>query len=127
MGLNEVAIGITPPAFAIELARSRLHPAWLNRTVTLGEMFEPKDAVTAGFVDRIVPASEMESAIEATIASLKALHLPSHAAAKKRLRQPAIAAIRAAIDTDLTPAAYAARALAPSSVVLPTAKASEAA
>ena len=31
MGLNEVAIGIVPPGFAIELARSRLHPAWLNR------------------------------------------------------------------------------------------------
>ena len=35
MGLNEVAIGIAPPTFAIELARSRLHPAWLSRTVTL--------------------------------------------------------------------------------------------
>jgi enoyl-CoA hydratase len=27
MGLNEVAIGISPPGFAIELARSRLHPS----------------------------------------------------------------------------------------------------
>jgi enoyl-CoA hydratase len=27
MGLNDVAIGIAPPSFAIELARSRLHPA----------------------------------------------------------------------------------------------------
>jgi enoyl-CoA hydratase len=30
MGLNEVAIGISPPGFAIELARSRLHPSWLS-------------------------------------------------------------------------------------------------
>ena len=37
MGLNEVTIGISPPGFAIELARSRVHPAWLSRTVTLGE------------------------------------------------------------------------------------------
>jgi enoyl-CoA hydratase len=35
IGLNEVAIGIAPPRFAIELARSRVHPAWLSRTVTL--------------------------------------------------------------------------------------------
>jgi enoyl-CoA hydratase len=27
MGLNEVAIGIAPPSFAIELARTRVHPA----------------------------------------------------------------------------------------------------
>ena len=31
MGLNEVAIGISPPGFAIELTRSRIHPAWLSR------------------------------------------------------------------------------------------------
>jgi enoyl-CoA hydratase len=36
MGLNEVAIGISPPGFAIELTRGRVHPAWLSRTVTLG-------------------------------------------------------------------------------------------
>ena len=55
MGLNEVAIGISPPGFAIELARSRLHPAWLNRTAVLGEMYGPEDALTAGFLDRVVP------------------------------------------------------------------------
>lgn len=30
IGLNEVAIGISPPGFAIELARSRVQPAWLR-------------------------------------------------------------------------------------------------
>ena len=59
MGLNEVAIGISPPGFAIELARSRVHPAWLSRTVTLGEMFEPDDAIVAGFLDRVVPAPNL--------------------------------------------------------------------
>jgi enoyl-CoA hydratase len=63
MGLNEVAIGIPPPRFAIELARSRVHPAWLSRTVTLGEMYEPDDAVVAGFLDRVIPADSMEAAL----------------------------------------------------------------
>ncbi len=48
MGLNEVTIGISPPRFAIEPARSHVHPAWLSRTGTLGEMLEPDDAVADG-------------------------------------------------------------------------------
>ena len=98
MGLNEVAIGISPPGFAIELARSRVHPAWLSRTVTLGEMFEPDDAVVAGFLDRVVPATEIEHAIDDVVSSLRKLHAPSHALAKQRLRRPAIVAMREAID-----------------------------
>src|SRR5262249_31591851 len=106
MGLNEVAIGIAPPGFAIELARSRLHPAWLNRTVALGEMFEPDDAVLAGFLDRVVAPKLIDTTLAEIITSLRALHQPSHATAKKRLRQPAIEAMRAAIERELTLAAY---------------------
>src|SRR5882757_10784541 len=87
MGLNEVAIGITPPSFAIELARSRVHPAWLSRTVTLGEMFEPDDAVIAGLLDRVVPEDEVETTVQATLAAVRGVHAPSHALAKQRLRQ----------------------------------------
>jgi enoyl-CoA hydratase len=122
MGLNEVAIGIAPPGFAIELARSRLHPAWLSRTVTLGEMFEPDEAVVAGFLDRVVPASEIEGAIDDAVSALRKLHLPSHALAKQRLRLPAMAAMREAIARELTLAAYQSRAAAWSAVALPAAK-----
>ncbi len=41
IGMNEVAIGITPPRWAIEVARQRLTPAYLSRTVVTGEMFGP--------------------------------------------------------------------------------------
>jgi enoyl-CoA hydratase len=109
MGLNEVAIGIAPPGFAIELARSRIHPAWLSRTVTLGEMFEPDDAVAAGFLDRAVPANEVDATLEEILTSLRAIHIPSHALAKSRLKRPAIEAMRAAIDAELTLAAYEAK------------------
>lgn len=117
MGLNEVAIGIAPPGFAVELARSRLHPAWLSRTVTLGEMYEGADAVTAGFLDHAVAPHEIETTLHNTLARLKTLHTPSHALAKQRLRRAAIAMIRHAIDDELTPAAYSSRT--PSAVVLP--------
>jgi enoyl-CoA hydratase len=123
MGLNEVAIGISPPGFAIELARSRLHPAWLSRTVTLGEMFEPDDAVVAGFLDRVVPGDEIEQAVGNLLAALKTLHAPSHVSAKQRLRRAARAAMREAIDAELTLDAYRSRSAALSSVVLPVANA----
>ena len=119
MGLNEVAIGITPPGFAIELARSRLHPAWLSRTVTLGEMYEPEEAVAAGFLDRIVPANAIDAALGETISALKGLNVAMHGSAKLRLRQPAMEAMREAIDRELTLEAYRARAATLTAVTLP--------
>jgi enoyl-CoA hydratase len=117
MGLNEVAIGIAPPGFAIELARSRVHPAWLSRTVTTGEMFGPQDALAAGFIDRIVDQSALESTIDAVASDMRNLHMPSHETAKMRLRLGAVRAMRAAIDDELTVDAYRTRPA--SSVVLP--------
>jgi enoyl-CoA hydratase len=119
MGLNEVAIGISPPGFAIELARSRLHPAWLSRTVTLGEMFEPDDALVAGLLDRVVPPDMVEAELDKIVSALRAIHKASHATAKQRLRQATMDAMRAAIDRELTISAYQASGKARSVVVLP--------
>lgn len=110
MGLNEVAIGITPPGFAIELARSRIHPAWLSRTVTLGEMFEPEDALTAGFIDQIVEPGDIDETLTQILGAFATLDPQCHINAKRRLRQPTIAAMREAIDTEVTLDAYKKRA-----------------
>jgi len=107
IGLNEVSIGIVPPRFAIELARSRLHPAWLSRTVTLGEMFEPDAAVKAGFLDAVVAPEALEQELEGRIQMIRqSVHLPSHAAAKRRSRDSTITAMRQAIDEELTVTAF---------------------
>jgi enoyl-CoA hydratase len=121
MGLNEVAIGITPPGFAIELARSRLHPSWLSRTVTLGEMYEPDDALVAGLLDRVAAPDMIDSELDKIVAGLRTIHKPSHANAKKRLRQPTMDAMRAAINRELTLEAYQASSKARTAVVLPSA------
>ncbi len=117
IGLNEVAIGISPPGFAIELSRARMHPAWHNRTVVLGEMFEPDDAVKAGLVDKVVPPASLSAVLEDILVAAKAVHMPSHALAKNRLRGQTLQAMRETIDRELTLEAYAARAQ--SSVVVP--------
>jgi enoyl-CoA hydratase len=107
MGLNEVAIGIVPPAFAIVLARSRLHPAWLHRTVALGEMYEPDEAREAGFLDRVVEPESVEATVRDAVASILAtVHGSAHTAAKRSVRRDLTAAMRAAIDGELTVEAY---------------------
>jgi enoyl-CoA hydratase len=119
MGLNEVAIGISPPRFGIELARSRVHPAWLSRTVTLGEMFEPEDAVIAGFLDRAVSPEAIEGSLAEVLSALKGVNRSMHASAKLNLRKQAMSAMREAIDEDLTIEAYRAAAARLAGVVLP--------
>lgn len=119
IGLNEVAICISPPRFAIELARSRMHPAWLSRTVTLGEIFESNDALSAGLLDEVQSAEELDAAVCRAIDRLGTIHLPSHLRAKRQLRGATMAAMRTAIHEELTLAAYQARANKASEVRLP--------
>jgi enoyl-CoA hydratase len=119
MGLNEVAIGIAPPGFAIELARSRLHPAWLSRTATLGEMYEPDEALVAGLLDRVVAPELIDTTLGEITTALRTIHKPSHATAKKRLRQSAMDAMRAAIERELTLSAYEASNQTRAAVVMP--------
>jgi enoyl-CoA hydratase len=118
MGLNEVAIGISPPGFAIELTRSRVHPAWLSRTVTVGEMFEPDDALAAGFLDRVVAGIEIEQTIDEILSVLGTLHTNAHALAKRRLRHSTIIAMREAIDREQTLDAYTSSSAERTAVVL---------
>jgi enoyl-CoA hydratase len=58
LGLNEVAIGMALPHFAIELARYRMPPSQLDSAL-LGEVFDPEAAVRAGYLDRVVPPADL--------------------------------------------------------------------
>jgi enoyl-CoA hydratase len=101
IGLNEVRIGLTVPRFAVEVARQRLHPAYFDRTVATGELFGPDEALVAGFLDRVVPASELADTAAAAALELTALDADAHAASKLRARAGALAAVRTAIEADL--------------------------
>ena len=103
IGMNEVAIGLTVPRFAIEIARQRLTPAYFSRTVMTGEMFGPTEAVTAGFFDRVVAPDQLERSAEETAQALAGINLAAHAATKARARGAVIKMVRAVIDEDITP------------------------
>jgi enoyl-CoA hydratase len=111
IGLNEVAIGIAVPTFGLELARHRLLPAYLQRTALCGEMFAPSEAMTAGFLDRVVDPENLQASADAAAADLGKIDFPSHASTKERLRRATLAAVRAAIDSEITLENYRRRAL----------------
>jgi enoyl-CoA hydratase/carnithine racemase len=100
IGANEVAIGITMPHFGVEMCRQRLTPAHFSRAVIFSEMFTPADAVLAGFLDRVVPAADLQNEAQKFAAVLTRLNMTAHAASKLRLREQTLKAVRAAIEAD---------------------------
>jgi enoyl-CoA hydratase len=103
IGMNEVAIGLTVPKFAVELARHRLAPPGFAR-IPSAAMFAPEEALRLGYLDRVVPEAELAAAARAEAERLRALDPPSFAATKARINAWVLAAVRAALDEELAAA-----------------------
>lgn len=101
LGLNEVQIGLTVPLFVVELARQRLAPVHFNRALITAAMYDPHEAVAAGFLDQVVSAKELRGTSLDIARQLATLDPVAHRATKERVRAGALAAVRAAIDTEL--------------------------
>ncbi|MGE4607529.1 MAG: crotonase/enoyl-CoA hydratase family protein [Myxococcota bacterium] len=97
IGLNEAAIGMSLPTFALILARDRLTPSHLIRATANAEIYAPEAAVDAGFVDRVVDAERVVDEAVARAQELSALDTGSHHAIKSALRAEALAALRESI------------------------------
>jgi enoyl-CoA hydratase len=100
IGMNEVAIGMTLPCFAVEIARQRLTPTYFNRAAILAEMYSPQEAISPGFLDRVVPSAQLLDTARETAAALSKLDMPAHAATKLRVRGTALEALRQAINSE---------------------------
>ncbi len=96
IGMNEVAIGITVPWFAIELARHRLAPQGLAN-VNIAAMFAPTDAMRLGYLDRVVKPDQLENCVDEEANRLRGLDLHSFRATKSRINQQVVDAITNAI------------------------------
>jgi enoyl-CoA hydratase len=107
MGLNEVAIAMTVPLFAIEIARHRLTPPGFAR-ITTAALFSPEEALQLGYLDRVLPADQLDAAAEEEAQRLCMLYMPSYEATKARVNARALAAIRAATEMELAQRAAAA-------------------
>lgn len=101
IGLNEVQIGMPVPVLAMELARDRLSKAELSRATLLATIYTPEEAVTAGYLDRVVPAGDVEARAKEEAARLGQLSRMAYGATKDRLRGKTIAHIRGTLASDM--------------------------
>jgi enoyl-CoA hydratase len=90
LGLNETAIGLALPVFAVELARDRINPTELLRATVGAEIYDMPGAVTAGWLDRVVPADQCEAEAIAEARRLGGWSAAAYAQSKRRLRQPVV-------------------------------------
>lgn len=100
IGMNEVAIGLTIPAFAVEVARHRLTPAYFQRTVT-GDLYDPAEAVVAGFLDELVPPAKLSGRCREVANGLCGIDFEAHRGSKRKVRAQCLAAVRGAIEEEL--------------------------
>lgn len=86
IGLNEVSIGMALPKWAVELARYRVASSEFDWRVVLGQVCNPDEAVSAGFLDRVVPADSLLDEARATAVRLAGLRSGAVSGTKTRAR-----------------------------------------
>jgi len=100
IGLNEVLIGMTMHHVGIELARDRLRKNFFNRSVINGEMFNPQQALEAGFLDAVVAPDELMNAAKAMATQMKKVNMTAHKNTKLKTRKAFLETLDAAIELD---------------------------
>ena len=97
IGLNETAIGMALPVFGLELPRARLQPTHFTPAVIQARLYDPKDAVEAGFLDFAVAPEALQDTAVGVAARLGELDAKAYLANKLAIRAPAIETIRASL------------------------------
>ncbi|HSO03687.1 MAG TPA: crotonase/enoyl-CoA hydratase family protein [Candidatus Limnocylindrales bacterium] len=100
IGLNEVQIGMTMHHVGIELARDRLRKSYFNRSVINAEMFEPQEALKAGFLEAVVEPDALMPAARAMAEQMKKLNMTAHANTKVKARRALLETLDWAIEED---------------------------
>lgn len=102
IGMNEVAIGMPVPRFAIELARDRLSKQQLTAAVNLAKVFDPASAVDAGYLDEVVPLEDVASAaIDRAKELASTLHPAAFRLTREYLRGARAEAVMAGLTSDV--------------------------
>jgi enoyl-CoA hydratase len=98
IGLNEIAIGMELPEFALALAQDRLSRRHLYRATTAAEIYDPAGAIEAGYYDQIVPLEDVEKrAIQRAHTMASTFHPTAHHKTKTAMRAATVARLEASI------------------------------
>ena len=100
IGLNEVAIGMPLPLWAVEVARYRMPPSQFDRAV-IGEVNDPERAIGAGFLDEVVDAEAVLVSAEAKAAELSERRRRAVSGTKLRARSQVVQRMLDGMDEDL--------------------------
>ncbi len=86
LGLNETTIGMTMPAFGIEMARDRLGSENLTQAVLNARLYSPEEAVTVHYLDEAVDENQFEKALGTRLDAMMSIASPAFAATKIGIR-----------------------------------------
>ena len=84
--LNEVAIGLPLPTWAIVIAETAVPPRWQTEALLHARAYSPADALGRSLVTAVVPPERLLEEVSAAAARLGALHQAAYATSKARLR-----------------------------------------
>jgi len=102
IGLNEVAIGMPVPKFAVELARTSLSNAAFTAAVNLATVYDPAGAVVAGYLDQVVADDAVLATALAHAAELaERLDTDAFALTRKNCRGASLNLIRSGLAADI--------------------------
>ena len=101
IGLNETMIGMTMHNFGIELARYRIPLAYFSRAVINAEIWNPEDAISAGFYDRIVPVEQLGAAAAKAAEMFGNLDMGAFNGTKSKSRKAFLELLDQCIEADL--------------------------
>lgn len=101
IGLSEIRKGLPVPIFAHALARDRLDPRQLTRSVLGAVMYDPRGAREAGWLDEVVAPDELEARAQEAVKALVALPSVPFAHTKRTLREATIEHMRSTLEAEL--------------------------
>jgi enoyl-CoA hydratase len=101
IGLNEVAISLTLPEWALAIARERLSKRHLQVSVANAKLFDGPGAVDAGFLDEVTAADQVVGrAVEVAQGFAEQLDARAYASTVRALRGDVLSQMDAAVAAD---------------------------
>ena len=98
MSLPETAIGMDLPPILVELTASRIAKRHLSRVALQSEVYNPEQAVEAGFTDEVVEAAALEARAMQVAEKLAQLPQAQYAANKLSIRVHTLQAMRDSLE-----------------------------
>ena len=98
MSLPETAIGMDLPPILITLAASRISKRHMTRVALQSEVYNPEQAIDAGFIDEVVDIEDLEARSMAVAEKLAQLPQPQYATNKLSIRAETLQTMRDSLE-----------------------------